>query len=107
MDDSRLEKLFTLMLDHLKVIHTLVNSNMTAAMQAELDATIRELAMMQEVIDIKRSVGQEPSPASLAALQRTEERVGELRATLQDRFKAGLVAAEQQKQVEAGTAEMT
>ncbi len=70
----------------LDVIHTLVNSNMTAAMQAELDATIRELAMMQEVIDLKQaSSGRPPGVEALAAIASTKLKIGELRAILKDR----------------------
>lgn len=72
----------------LDVIHTLVNSNMTAAMQAELDATVRELAMMGEVIELKRANGHEPSVNTLATFKATELRIGELKATLADRLKA-------------------
>jgi hypothetical protein len=69
----------------LNVIHTLVNSQMTAAMQAELDATTRELAMMREVIDLKERAGHPASEAATAALQTTERKVNELRTALSDR----------------------
>jgi hypothetical protein len=72
----------------LDVIHTLVNSNMTAAMQSELDATVRELAMMQEVMELKRTAGQEPSPETLTAVGATTTKIAELQATLADRAKA-------------------
>jgi hypothetical protein len=76
----------------LKVIHTLVNSSMTAAMQAEHDATQRELAMMHEVIDLKKLAGQDPGAIALAAIARTEGRLEELSAALQDRLKASDMA---------------
>lgn len=66
-------------------IHTLVNSNMTAAMQGELDSTVRELAMMKEVIGLRRHGGQEPSVEALAAVEATESRVADLRSALNDR----------------------
>lgn len=66
-------------------IHTLVNSNMTAAMQGELLATERELAMMAEVIDLKRAQGQQPTVEVLAALEVTKARVVELLTTLAER----------------------
>lgn len=70
----------------LDVIHTLVNSNMTAAMQSELDATVRELAMMREVIGLNRNAGREPTELTLAAINVTEDRVNELKAQLQTRL---------------------
>ena len=76
----------------LDVIHTLVNSNMTAAMQAELDATIRELAMMREVIALNQAAGRQPSIGALAAVEATAEKIAELTATLEDRLKQTHVA---------------
>lgn len=71
----------------LSVIHTLVNSNMTAHMQAELDATVRELTMMREVARLHSDAGRDPSEETVSAIQLTEARVAELRAVLGDRFK--------------------
>jgi hypothetical protein len=69
----------------LDLIHTLVNSNMTAAMQSEFDAVVRELAMMREVITLNRAAGREPSLDTLAAIKSTEDKITELRAALADR----------------------
>ncbi len=74
--------------DKLDAIHTLVNSNMTAAMQAELDATVRELAMMREVIGLNKAAGREPTAESLAAKEMTKTRIAELQATLADRLRS-------------------
>jgi hypothetical protein len=78
--------------EKLQVIHTLVNSNMTAAMQAEHDATGRELAMMREVIDLKKLSGHEPTANALSAIAKTEGRLDELAAALKDRLKASDMA---------------
>lgn len=67
-------------------IHTLVNSNMTAAMQAELDATRALLAMMREFRDFKATAGKPASRQALAAIEETERKVGELATTLDDRL---------------------
>lgn len=80
----------------LDTIHTLVNSNMTAAMMSELDAVTRELAMMREVMELRRQGGQEPSTDTLAAIAATEAKMHELAAALADRAKA-------QEQVNKGT----
>jgi hypothetical protein len=69
-------------------IHTLVNSNMTAAMQAEFDATVRELAMMREVIGLHAAAGRAPSTEAESAVTATESRIAELRAALEDRHTA-------------------
>jgi hypothetical protein len=90
--------------DKLDVIHTLVNSNMTAALQAEYDATTRELAMMHEVIEVKKTMGREPTEMALAAIKATEEKLGELRATLDDRLKqAKVVEVQQSNQQKSAT----
>jgi type II secretory pathway pseudopilin PulG len=67
-------------------IHTLVNSNLTTAMRAELDATTRELAVMSELIDLKRASGHEPSVDAMAAIKATKAKVSELSAVLKDRL---------------------
>ena len=72
----------------LDVIHTLVNSNMTAALQSELDATKREMVMMIEVIDLKKASGKLPSEEALHAVELTQAKIAELQATLADRLKA-------------------
>jgi hypothetical protein len=67
-------------------IHTLVNSNMTESMQAELAATVRELATLQEVVHLKESTGQSPSDDTRVAIQVAKGRIAELRAVLADRL---------------------
>ncbi len=69
----------------LDVIHTLVNSNMTAALQSELDATTRELAMIREVMALKKANGLEPSPEAMAMANATEKKISELTINITDR----------------------
>jgi hypothetical protein len=69
----------------LDVIHTLVNSQMTAAKQAQFEAVTRELAMMREVIALHQAAGRSPSIETLATIKATEEMVAELQAELADR----------------------
>jgi len=70
----------------LDMIHTLVNSQMTAALQAELAATQRELAMMREVISIKSAAGHQPNIDTLSEVKAIEGKVLELKSKLSDRF---------------------
>jgi len=69
----------------LEVIHTLVNSNLTSSMQSEHDATRRELAMMLEVIELKKVAGLVPSIETLAEVEATKIKIAELSARLADR----------------------
>ena len=77
----------------LDVIHVLVNSNMTAAMQGEMDATQRELAMMKEVMDLKTAAGLSPTVEAAAAMEGAREKIRELAAALVDRAAAAAEVA--------------
>jgi hypothetical protein len=79
----------------LDVIHTLVNSNMTAAMQAELDRTQEVLVMLREVIALNEAAGRAASPETLARIDATERKVGELVAALNDRLTQTRIAQQQ------------
>ena len=70
----------------LDTIHVLVNSNMTAAMKAELDATIREKTVIIELMSLKETMGHETTTATLAALKAAEDKITELTAVLRDRI---------------------
>lgn len=71
----------------LQEVHVLVNSNMTAAMQAELDATIQQLVLMREVVDLKQAMGSPPSEDSMLAIDVTEQKISELRTKLDEHKK--------------------
>lgn len=77
----------------LDVIHVLVNSNMTAAMQAELDAIKREIVMMREVVVLNLAAGREPTVEALAAIEATQVKITELESQLADRKTAADAAA--------------
>lgn len=71
----------------LDVIHGLVNSQLQRALQAELDALVTQLALMQEVIALRRKdTGEIPTNATLEAIKTIEARVSELRATIAQRI---------------------
>lgn len=74
--------------DKLDVIHALVNSNLTLALQGELDATVRELALMRELMTLHRMYGTEPSPEAKEALAHTAARITSLQAQVNDRISA-------------------
>jgi predicted nucleic acid-binding Zn-ribbon protein len=68
------------------VIHTLVNSNMTAAMQSELDTTRRTRVLMSELIELKKTSGHEPSTEALAELKTIDAKITELQANVTGRM---------------------
>lgn len=69
-------------------IHLLVNSNMTARMQAELDATVRELVALREIAELKRAAGMVSAPEAERAIAYTVIKIAEMRAALRDRLDA-------------------
>lgn len=69
----------------LDVIHDLVNSNLTAAMQAELDALETSAAMMREVIDLKKAAGRPPAQETIIALQAIDAKIAALKTAISNR----------------------
>jgi hypothetical protein len=78
----------------LDVIHVLVNSNMTAAMRSELEAVTRELAVMREMIALRKEQGREPSAETLAAVAIVEARIFRLALQIDERENAARKAGE-------------
>jgi len=81
----------------LDVIHTLVNSNMTAAMEAQLVALQGQLVMMNRLAEIT-----DPTVDEAAAIKAVQGQIAELTATLKDRLQATEVAQQQQQQQQGG-----
>jgi hypothetical protein len=79
----------------LQQIHTLVNSNMTAAMQAELDARQAQLITLRELLALKTDVDHMPSREVLNTVALLETKIAELEANLADRLKQTRVADSQ------------
>jgi hypothetical protein len=74
-------------------IHTLVNSDMTAARQAELDQTRRALAVLMRLVDKDRAMGNAPSISDFEEIGRNQTRINDLEKILADRL-AQLKASE-------------
>jgi hypothetical protein len=79
----------------LERIHTLVNSDMTAARANELDGARLTLAALLKIIALDRDAGREPTAEDLALIEATEARIVELEQILADRH-AQQQAVEQQ-----------
>jgi len=69
----------------LNQIHTLVNSNMSRALEDGLASMRVSRYLMGEVIDLKRAAGHEPSVMSLAALAALEEEIRKAEITVAGR----------------------
>ncbi len=83
--NERVAKTAAVTNNKLDVIHVLVNSNMTAAMQSEYSAVQRELVLMNELVAIKRVTGEQPSVYAISAIEATTQKIEELRVALEGR----------------------
>lgn len=83
--------------DRLQQIHVLVNSNLTAAHQAEYDAVNRELAANRRYARLAKKAGEKVPVDVVDAIKRGEMRVKELGALLNDRAKQTEIADKQVK----------
>jgi len=72
----------------LDVIHTLVNSSLTTAVQDSLDARRISLALMLEIVELKKVAGKQPTRESLAAISSVKAKIAELETLLADRLRA-------------------
>lgn len=89
-------------------INTLVDGHMTASMQATLIEMTTALALMKEVVDLKKTARKKVSPESLAVIHHMEEKIATLSKDLAkreaDAKEAGLhittAAAEAQSKID-------
>jgi hypothetical protein len=69
----------------LGVIHTLVNSTLTAALQSELDATRREEMLLRELMTMRTESGHSVTDTQRSTLTATQQKISELTLAMQDR----------------------
>lgn len=69
----------------LAVIHTLVNANLTKAMESERSAIEQALGAITEAIDMKLTIGVEVLPESFAAQAKLEEQLSVLSDEIEER----------------------
>lgn len=80
-------------------IHTLVNSNLTSALQGELDSRRENLVLLESAIQSQRALGHEPSADTEAIISGAKLRIAELNTTIIDR-KIQTSTAEKQRMLE-------
>lgn len=71
--------------DQLSVIHTLVNSQMTEQKQIALDASIRSLVSLEELVEERKANGRKPKPATLKLIKDSKEAIRSMEMDLADR----------------------
>jgi hypothetical protein len=82
-------------------IHTLVNSNMTAAMEDALASKLGHLVALEQVLVMQRDTD-EPVTDTLREIQKTKEDIARRRVELQDRLRQTKIAEAQIEQAEGG-----
>jgi hypothetical protein len=82
-------------------IHTLVNSNMTAAMEDALASKLGHLVALEQVLVMQRDADDSVTD-TLREIQQTKEDIARRRAELQDRLRQTKIAEAQIEQVEGG-----
>lgn len=92
----------------LEQVHTLVNSQMTAAKKGERDSVEVTLTLLREVAELRRASGQEPTARALATILATETKLADLNAVIVERERNDETArAQAVAQTEAGKAAAT
>lgn len=76
----------------LGVIHTLVNSTLTAALQSELEGARREELLLRELVRMRSDAGHEVTDDQTASLGSIQRRIVELTAAMNDRAEQTRVA---------------
>lgn len=88
----------------LKQIHTLVNSDKTAAFQTELNATRANAVLLRRVMALDKVAGTVASPEDLEVLTTAEARIVELQVILADRLAQQKLVEEEQARASASVA---
>jgi hypothetical protein len=83
----------------LEVIHTLVNSTLTAEIESNLDASRRELTTLNELIDELHANEHKIAPETIAARAACVAKIGTLTQKMADRLKAAEAVLAQEAQV--------
>lgn len=80
--------------DKAAVIHDLVNSSMTAAMQSEYEAVVRDLRSQRQLLELYKAQGVEPSTETLDMIAAIAAKADELHLTLENRKRAQAASEE-------------
>jgi len=78
-------------------IHTLVNSNLTASMKGELEATIAKLVVLKKLAGRDERDKVDVSESDLKDIRDTEARIAEMTAILNDRLQQTKIAEDKAK----------
>jgi hypothetical protein len=82
------------------IIHTLVNSDLTKAIQGQLDKTIISVSLAQQVVDLHKKAGIEPPPEVLGIIEAASESISSLKADLAQREKQQSIVEEHKSVVD-------
>lgn len=92
--------------DKQDVLHLMGNSNLTGLIQANHDATARELVGLLEMQDLKKSLNRELTKESIGAIEVARAKLTDLRSQLERRAaETRLIEAEQKRQQNVTTSQ--
>lgn len=80
--------------DTTTITHALVNSDKTASMKARLDGARVNLALMREVLSLKKAQGHAPTDESLIAIADLEQQIQTLHTDIEERLSQQKAAEE-------------
>lgn len=66
-------------------VHTLVNSNLTAAMEAQLEALEGKLIVQVQMHEYKKEAGKKLEPEAIASMEETTRKIADLKKSLEER----------------------
>ena len=90
----------------LDVIHTLVNSDLTKAIQGHLDEAIVAVSLADQVVQLHRKAGVEAPSEVLGIIDASNEKIAALRGDLAQRAKQQSLVEQKENASEAGGVEL-
>lgn len=78
----------------IKVVHSLLNSEKTAAKRESLDTNVSQLASLREIVDLKKTSGHQPTAEALAAIEALCTKIDVMKKELVEREKQDRIAAQ-------------
>lgn len=80
----------------LDIIHTLVNSTLTASIESDLESTRQSLASMQAQVRLLEAAGQPAAPETIAAIEGAKVKIARLTQVMADRLHSAEAVLAQQ-----------
>lgn len=87
----------------LEIIHTLVNSTLTASIESDLEATKQGLTTMRELAAERKLAGRDIAPETVAAMAAAEAKIDFLTQKMADRLHSAEAVLAQERNASLAT----